>query len=279
MNDAGDAAQVIVYPATPPDSEATKRLVDRLRTDTLPAALARTNAQAYVGGSTAAFEDIAAKVLGRFPLFLLVVVGITFLMLSMAFRSVVIALKAALTTMLSALAAAGVLVAVFQFGWGQSLIGLDSTGPIESFLPVIVFAILFGLSMDYEVFLVSRIREEYVHGDAARPAIVDGMAAIGRVVVAAAAIMTVVFLAFVLGPDRAIKEFGVALGAAIAIDAFLVRLVLVPALMWLLDERAWYMPRWLDRSLPNLTIEPPVTAERETPPKGKPAYASGGGQS
>ena len=278
-NDAGDAAQVIVYPATPPDSEATKRLVDRLRSDTLPAALARTNAQAYVGGSTAAFEDIAAKVLGRFPLFLLVVVGITFLMLSMAFRSVVIALKAALTTMLSALAAAGVLVAVFQFGWGQSLIGLDSTGPIESFLPVIVFAILFGLSMDYEVFLVSRIREEYVHGDAARPAIVDGMAAIGRVVVAAAAIMTVVFLAFVLGPDRAIKEFGVALGAAIAIDAFLVRLVLVPALMWLLDERAWYMPRWLDRILPNLTIEPPVTAERETPPKGKPAYASGGGQS
>jgi putative drug exporter of the RND superfamily len=281
VNDAGDAAQVIVYPATAPDSQATQRLVDRLRSDTIPAALARTNAQAYVGGPTAAFEDIAAKILGRFPLFLLVAVGITFLMISMAFRSVVIALKAALTTMLSALAAAGVLVAVFQFGWGQSLIGLDSTGPIESFLPVIVFAILFGLSMDYEVFLVSRIREEYVHGAAARPAIVDGMGAIGRVVVAAGAIMTVVFFSFVLGPDRAIKEFGVALGAAIAIDAFLVRLVLVPAVMWLLDERAWYMPRWLDRILPNLTIEPPVTAEAEDgpPPAAEPAYASGSGRS
>ena len=126
---------------------------------------------------------------------------------------------------------------------------------------------------------VSRIREEYVHGSAARPAIVDGMGAIGRVVVAAGAIMTVVFLSFVLGPERAIKEFGVALGAAIAIDAFLVRLVLVPAVMWLLDERAWDMPRWLDRILPNLTIEPPVTSERETPPKAEPAYASGGGQS
>jgi RND superfamily putative drug exporter len=279
VNDAGDAAQLIVYPATAPDSEATQHLVDRLRSDTLPGALVRTDAQAYVGGSTAAFEDIAAKILGRFPLFLLVAVGITFLMISMAFRSVVVALKAALTTMLSALAAAGVLVAVFQFGWGQSLIGLDSTGPIESFLPVIVFAILFGLSMDYEVFLVSRIREEYVHGDAARPAIVDGMGAIGRVVVAAGAIMTVVFFSFVLGPDRAIKEFGVALGAAIAIDAFLVRLVLVPAVMWLLDERAWYMPRWLDRILPNLTIEPPVTAESDdAPPAAEPAYAVGGGR-
>jgi putative drug exporter of the RND superfamily len=278
VNDAGDAAQLTVFPTTAPDSEATQRLVDRLRSDTLPAALARSDTHAYVGGPTAAFEDIAAKILGRFPLFLLVAVGITFLMISMAFRSVVIALKAALTTMLSALAAAGVLVAVFQFGWGQSLIGLDSTGPIESFLPVIVFAILFGLSMDYEVFLVSRIREEYVHGDAARPAIVDGMGAIGRVVMAAGAIMTVVFFSFVLGPDRAIKEFGVALGAAIAIDAFLVRLVLVPAVMWLLDGRAWYMPRWLDRMLPNLTIEPPAASKDEKPPAAAPAYGVGGSE-
>jgi putative drug exporter of the RND superfamily len=278
VNDAGDAAQLTVFPTTAPDSEATQRLVDRLRSDTLPAALARSDTHAYVGGPTAAFEDIAAKILGRFPLFLLVAVGITFLMISMAFRSVVIALKAALTTMLSALAAAGVLVAVFQFGWGQSLIGLDSTGPIESFLPVIVFAILFGLSMDYEVFLVSRIREEYVHGDAARPAIVDGMGAIGRVVMAAGAIMTVVFFSFVLGPDRAIKEFGVALGVAIAIDAFLVRLVLVPAVMWLLDGRAWYMPRWLDRMLPNLTIEPPAASKDEKPPAAAPAYGVGGSE-
>jgi RND superfamily putative drug exporter len=169
----------------------------------------------------------------------------------------VVALKASITTVLSAMAAAGVLVAVFQFGWGNNLIGLDRTGPIESFLPVIVFAILFGLSMDYEVFLVSRIREEYVHGDSPRAAIIDGVGAIGRVVAAAAAIMTVVFFAFILGPDRTIKEFGVALGAAIVFDAFLVRLMIVPAVMHLLDKRAWYIPAWLDRLLPNLTIEPP----------------------
>jgi len=275
LNDAKDTAQVIVYPTTPPDSERTKSLVDRLRSDVIPDTLDTSGATAYVGGSTAAFEDIADQILGRFPLFLLVVVGITFVMLSMAFRSVVVALKASVTTLLSALAAAGILVAMFQFGWGNGLIGLDSTGPIESFLPVIVFAILFGLSMDYEVFLVSRIREEYVHGDAPRPAIIDGVGAIGRVVVAAALIMSVVFFAFVLGPDRIIKEFGIGLGAAIVIDAFLVRLVLVPAVMWLLNEKAWYMPRWLDRLLPNLTIEPPTSEDPFTP---KPVAASSGGR-
>jgi RND superfamily putative drug exporter len=258
LNDAQDAAQVTVYPKTAPDSKRTRDLVDRLRSKTVPETLAGSRAVAYVGGSTAAFEDVASKILSRFPLFLLVAVGITFVILSMAFRSIVIAIKASLTTLLSALAAAGILVAIFQFGWGNNLIGLDTTGPIESFLPVIVFAILFGLSIDYEVFLVSRIREEYVHGDAARPAIIDGVGAIGRVIVAAGAIMAVVFFSFALGPDRIIKEFGVALGAAIMLDAFLVRLVLVPAVMWLLDERAWYIPRWLDRILPNLTIEPPV---------------------
>jgi RND superfamily putative drug exporter len=198
--------------------------------------------------------------------------GITFLILTMAFRSVVVALKASITTVLSAMAAAGVLVAVFQFGWGISLIGLDRTGPIESFLPVIVFAILFGLSMDYEVFLVSRIREEYVHGDSPRQAIIDGVGAIGRVVAAAAAIMTVVFFAFILGPDRTIKEFGVALGAAIVFDAFLVRLMIVPAVMHLLDKRAWYIPAWLDRLLPNLTIEPPH--EKHEAPTSDPVPAS-----
>ena len=256
-NDAKDTAQVIVFPTTAPDSEKTKQLVEHLRNDVIPASIGSKGAVAYVGGSTAAFDDIATRILGRFPLFLLVAMGITFLILTMAFRSVVVALKASITTVLSAMAAAGVLVAVFQFGWGISLIGLDRTGPIESFLPVIVFAILFGLSMDYEVFLVSRIREEYVHGDSPRQAIIDGVGAIGRVVAAAAAIMTVVFFAFILGPDRTIKEFGVALGAAIVFDAFLVRLMIVPAVMHLLDKRAWYIPAWLDRLLPNLTIEPP----------------------
>jgi putative drug exporter of the RND superfamily len=278
-NAAKDTAQLVVYPTSAPDSDHTKELVDRLRDETVPSALAGTGATAYVGGATATFEDIASRILGRFPLFLLVTVGITFLILSMAFRSVVIALKASLTTLLSALAAFGILVAVFQFGWGGGLIGLDSTGPIESFLPVIVFSILFGLSMDYEVFLVSRIREEYVHGDEPRPAIVDGMGAIGRVVMAAAAIMAVVFFSFVLGPDRAIKEFGIALGAAILIDAFIVRLTLVPAVMWLLDRQAWYMPAWLDRILPRLTIEPPVSEPPapERPMRPVPAGASAGG--
>jgi putative drug exporter of the RND superfamily len=278
-NAAKDTAQLVVYPTSAPDSDHTKELVDRLRDETVPSALAGTDATAYVGGATATFEDIASRILGRFPLFLLVTVGITFLILSMAFRSVVIALKASLTTLLSALAAFGILVAVFQFGWGGGLIGLDSTGPIESFLPVIVFSILFGLSMDYEVFLVSRIREEYVHGDEPRPAIVDGMGAIGRVVMAAAAIMAVVFFSFVLGPDRAIKEFGIALGAAILIDAFIVRLTLVPAVMWLLDRQAWYMPAWLDRILPRLTIEPPVSEPPapERPMRPVPAGASAGG--
>ncbi|MCL4288664.1 MAG: MMPL family transporter [Thermoleophilia bacterium] len=258
VNDAGDTALIVAYPTTPPDSEETADLVESLRAATVPDTLAGTGGSAFVGGQTAAFEDIAAQIFSRLPIFLLVAMGITFLILSMAFRSIVVAIKASLTTAASALAAFGVLVAVFQFGWGSSLVGLDTTGPIESFLPVIVLAILFGLSTDYEVFLVSRIREEYVHGDEPRRAIIDGVGAIGRVVVAAALIMAVVFFSFVLGSDRVIKEFGVALGAAIVIDAFVVRLVLVPALMWLLGERAWYMPRWLDRLLPNLTIEPPV---------------------
>jgi putative drug exporter of the RND superfamily len=273
LNEAKDTAQLVVYPTSAPDSERTQELVDRLREDTVPRTLAGTGVTAYVGGATASFEDIASRILGRFPLFLLVAVGITFLILSMAFRSVVIALKASLTTVLSALAAFGILVAVFQFGWGGGLIGLDSTGPIESFLPVIVFSILFGLSMDYEVFLVSRIREEYVDGDAPRPAIIDGMGAIGRVVMAAAAIMSVVFFSFVLGPERTIKEFGIALGAAILIDAFVVRLTLVPAVMWLLNRWAWYMPAWLDRILPRLTIEPPASKPPTPEPPRQPAPA------
>jgi putative drug exporter of the RND superfamily len=279
FNEAKDTAQVIAFPTTSPTSESTAALVDRLREDVVPQALAGTGAQAYVGGQTAMFQDIAERVLGRLPIFLLVAVGITFLILSMAFRSIVIALKASLTTLLSALAAFGVLVAVFQFGWGAELIGLDTTGPIESFLPVIVFAILFGLSMDYEVFLVSRIREEYVHGDEPRPAIIDGMGAIGRVVMAAALIMSVLFFSFMLAPDRVTKEFGLALGVAILIDAFVVRLTLVPAVMWLLDRRAWYMPAWLDRILPRLTIEPPVTEPPTPEPMRQPipAGAAAGG--
>jgi RND superfamily putative drug exporter len=182
----------------------------------------------------------------------------------MAFRSAVVAVKAALTTLVSALVGFGVLTLVVQLGHGMGIIGLDRTGPIESFVPPIAFAILFGLSMDYEVFLMSRIREEHVHGSPTVQAVKDGVAGVGRVIAAAALIMSSVFFSFLLAPDRVSKEFGLLLGVAILTDAFLMRLTLVPALLTLLRERTWWIPRWLDRALPRITIEPPV--ERERPP-------------
>ncbi len=256
-NPAKDTAIITVYAKSAPQDTATGDLVRTLRSTTIPAAVQGTPAVAYVGGSTAAFDDIATQIFSRIPLFLLFVVGITVLILTMAFRSVVIAAKAALTTILSCAASFGILTLVFQKGYGASLIGLDKTGPIESFLPVIVFALIFGLSMDYEVFLVSRIREAYIGGDTPRAAVTDGVATIGRVIVAAALIMSVVFFAFLTGVDRTIKEFGLGLGMAIALDAFVIRLTLVPAFMYLLDEKAWYIPRWLDKILPRLTVEAP----------------------
>jgi putative drug exporter of the RND superfamily len=262
-NDNGDAAVVIVYPTTKPQATETADLVDRLRDETVPQTLRGSSAHAYVGGQTAAYGDIATRMLERMPYFLLLVGGIIFFVLTMAFRSVVVAVKAAFATLLSGIAAIGAVVAVFQEGWGSSLVGLDRTGPIESYMPMILFAILFGLSMDYEVFLVSRIREAYTHGASARRAITDGIGAIGKVIVAAGTIMVVVFLSFVLGDDRVIKEFGLGLAVAILMDAFVVRMLLVPAVMHLLGDHAWYMPRWLDRALPHLTIEPPE-AEPET---------------
>jgi RND superfamily putative drug exporter len=251
------AAIITVYAKSSPQDIATAELVDTLRSTTIPDALKGTGATAYVGGATAAFEDIAATIYSNIPWFLLFVVGITVVILTMAFRSVIISIKAALTTILSCAAAFGILTLVFQEGYGASLIGLDKTGPIESFLPVIVFALIFGLSMDYEVFLVSRIREAFISGDTPREAITDGVATIGRVIIAAALIMASVFFAFMTGVDRTIKEFGLALGLAIILDAFVIRLTLVPALMHLLNEHAWWIPRWLDRILPRLTIEAP----------------------
>ncbi len=256
-NPAKDTAIITVYAKSAPQDTATGDLVRTLRSTTIPAAVQGTPAVAYVGGSTAAFDDIATQIFSRIPIFLLFVVGITVLILTMAFRSVVIAAKAALTTILSCAASFGILTLVFQKGYGASLIGLDKTGPIESFLPVIVFALIFGLSMDYEVFLVSRIREAYIGGDTPRAAVTDGVATIGRVIVAAALIMSVVFFAFLTGVDRTIKEFGLGLGMAIVLDAFVIRLTLVPAFMYLLDGKAWYIPRWLDKILPRLTVEAP----------------------
>ena len=262
-NEAGDTAQIPVVLTSSPQSEETAETLDRLRTDVIPDALGGSSAKAYVGGATASYEDIADKIGDRMGWFLLYIVGITFLILAMAFRSVVVAAKAAGTTMLSAAAAFGALTAVFEWGWLGSFIGLDVTGPTESFIPMMVLAILFGLSMDYEVFLVSRIREEYVGSGDARAAVRTGVGAIGKVIVAAGIIMGVVFWAFVLSDDRTVKAFGLGLGVAILVDALVVRMVLVPAVMHLLGRHAWYIPRWLDRALPAITIEPAEHGESE----------------
>ena len=268
LNDAQTTAVVSVIPTTSPQSEETSDLVTRLRDDVIPPVVAGADAEAYVGGVTAAFDDIADRIQGRLFVFLLVVVGVILVILTTAFRSLAVGIKAAIAMLLSALASFGVLIAVFQLGWGLGAVGLDTTGPIESYLPPVVFAILFGLSTDYEVFLVSRIREEVARGRASRDAIRVGIAAIGNVVVAAALIMTAVFLSFVLSDTRTVKEFGLALGVSILIDAFIVRLTLVPAVMHLMGDRMWWMPRWLDRILPRVTIEPPAPEAARYPPAG-----------
>ena len=231
----------------------------------IPAATRERRRHCLRSGLTAAFADIADRIMERLPLFLLYVIGVTFIVLAMAFRSIVISLTAAVTTILSAFVGFGVLTMVVQEGHLLGLTGLDRTGPIETFVPPIAFAILFGLSMDYMVFLMSRIREEHVHGLKTREAVEHGIAAIGRVVVAAALIMGTVFSAFILTPDRISKEFGLLLAVAILTDALLIRMTLVPAFLTLLGEKAWYMPRWLDRLLPNITIEPPHDREPVAP--------------
>ncbi|CAN5365500.1 MMPL family transporter [soil metagenome] len=257
LNDEGTVAIVFVIPDSAPQDEATDVLVDGIRGDVVPAATADGDAVAYVSGLTAAFKDICDRIFERAPLFLLFIIGVTLIVLAMAFRSIVIAATAAVTTILSAFVGFGVLTLVVQEGHLLGLTGLDKTGPIETFVPPITFAILFGLSMDYMVFLMSRIREEHVHGLETRAAVEHGISAIGRVVVAAALIMGTVFAAFILSADRIPKEFGLLLAVAILTDALVVRMTLVPAFLTLLGEKSWYIPRWLDRLLPNITIEPP----------------------
>jgi RND superfamily putative drug exporter len=265
FNDEKSVAIVFVTPTSAPQDEATDQLVDRLRQDVVPKATAGGDAVAYVSGQTAAFKDIADRIMQRLPIFLLYIIGVTFIVLAMAFRSIVISATAAVTTLMSAFVGFGVLGLVVQEGHLLGLTGLDRTGPIETFVPPIAFAILFGLSMDYMVFLMSRIREEHVNGLRCRAAVEHGIAAIGRVIVAAALIMGTVFAAFILSVDRIPKEFGLLLAVAILTDALVVRLTLVPALLTLLGEKTWYMPRWLDRALPNITIEPPHEGQAREP--------------
>ena len=278
LNDEETVAIVFVTPRSAPQDEATDELVDRLRNDVVPAATEGSEAVVYVSGLSAAFKDIGERIMERLPLFLLYIIGVTFIVLAMAFRSIVISLTAAITTILSAFIGFGVLTLVVQEGYLLELTGLDRTGPIETFVPPIAFAILFGLSMDYMVFLMSRIREEHVHGLKTREAVEHGIAAIGRVVVAAAVIMGTVFAAFILTSDRISKEFGLLLAVAILTDALVVRMTLVPAFLTLMGEKSWYIPGWLDRILPNITIEAPHDADAQPRPVDveRPVEAAGG---
>ncbi|HYM16794.1 MAG TPA: MMPL family transporter [Dehalococcoidia bacterium] len=248
------AAIITVTPTTSPQNAATATLVHNLR-KALALDTAGKGTQAFVGGTTAAFIDIGSQIAGRLPILFISVIGLSFLLLMAVFRSVLVPLKAALMNLLAIGSAYGVLVAVFQWGWGAGLIGVTRTGPIESFLPMFMFAILFGLSMDYEVFLVSRIREEYLRTGDASGAVARGLSLTTRLITAAAAIMVAVFLSFALGDQRVIKEFGIGLAAAIFIDATVVRLILVPAFMQVMGDANWWFPDWLDRLVPRISIE------------------------
>ena len=266
LDPAAGVATLVALPTTSPQDEATRVTVARLRSDVFPAVLDGTPATAHVGGQTATFADLGDRVQERMPRFVAAVLLLSFLLLTVLFRSVLVPLKAVVLTLLSVGAAYGVLVMVFQWGWAAGLIGVESTVPVVSFIPLFMFAILFGLSMDYEVFLLSRVREEYRrHGDNTR-AVIDGIAGTGRTITAAALIMVAVFSGFILGSDPAIKMMGVGLATAIFLDATVVRLVLVPATMKLLGDANWWLPGWLDRLLPELgpaLMEKPVVVERQ----------------
>jgi putative drug exporter of the RND superfamily len=251
----GEMATIFAIPETAPQDERTSDLLERLRGDVIPTATANTPLQVYVGGNTAGFEDFSDKVSSRLPLFIGVVIGLSVLLLIAAFRSLWIPLVSAVFNLLSIGAAYGVVTAVFQEGVGASLIGADSGVPVVSFIPVMMFAILFGLSMDYNVFLLSRVHEAYNEGDRPRESVIHGMERIGKVILFAALIMSAVFLAFVTTPDIISKMFGIGLGLAILIDVLIVRLVVAPAVVTLLGDRAWWLPRWLDRLLPNVSLE------------------------
>jgi RND superfamily putative drug exporter len=261
FNAAGDTAIVAVIPATGPASEQTEQLVDRIRASA-PLMTAETGASLAVTGTTAVFIDFTERMAAAMAPYLLVVVGLSVVLLTIVFRSVVVPAKAALGFLLTIAATFGVLVAVFQWGWLSGPFGLDQTGPIISLLPIFIIGVVFGLAMDYEVFLVTRMREEFVHGGDPLAAVELGFRHGARVVAAAAIIMISVFGGFALGDAADVKQVGVALAAAIAVDAFVVRMTIVPAVLILVGQRAWWLPRWLSRMLPNLDVEGERLARR-----------------
>ena len=253
-----------VTPGTSPEAKATSDLISTLRNDSIPAAERGTTLRVYIGGVTATFADFATVVDAKLPWFILTIVGLSFLLLVVAFRSLLIPGTAAVMNLLAAAASFGVLTAFFQWGWGTGAFGLGKAGPVEAFLPVVTLAILFGLSMDYQVFLVSRMNEEWVHGRRNSDAVRTGQVETARVITAAATIMICVFLTFSFLGSRDVAEFGIGLAAAVALDAFILRTVLVPAAMHLFGNANWWLPRWLDRRLPHLAIEPPDPAGEPT---------------
>jgi RND superfamily putative drug exporter len=252
---AGTVCVYTLISKSEPWKDATVELVEDLREPVIPSALKGTKATTYVGGQTAGYIDLATQIGDKLPLMIAIVVALSFLVLLIAFRSLLVPIKAAAMNLISVAAAYGVVTAVFQLGWGSSLIGLDHAIPIVSFVPLLMFAILFGLSMDYEVFLLTQMREHFKQTGDARAAVVQGLANTGRVITSAAAIMVCVFTSFVLNGDPVVKEFGVGLAVAIAIDSTLVRCLLVPAVMVLLGKRAWWMPSWMERVVPKFSIE------------------------
>lgn len=261
----GDAAVMTVFPTTAPQDEATDKLINKLRNETIPAATQGTGVDVMVSGITALYIDMGHAFSDKLPLFIGSVIGLSFLLLMAVYRSILIPLKAAIMNLLSVSAAAGVIVAVFQWGWLKDVVGIDRTGPIESFLPMFLFAVLFGLSMDYEVFLLSSVREQWLRTGDNSMAVADGLATTARVITAAAAIMVTVFGSFVLTDARLLKMAGLGLACAILIDATLLRMVLAPAALELIGDANWWFPRWLDRIVPNIAMEPDDVDRRRTP--------------
>jgi putative drug exporter of the RND superfamily len=259
-----------VYPTTSPQSADTTDLLNHIRDDVIPPIESKTGAALHVGGITAVFEDFGDAISEKLPLYIGVVILLSALLLMAVFRSVLVPLKAIVMNLLSIGAAFGIVVAVFQHGWGASIIGVEDTGPIIAFFPIFLFSIVFGLSMDYEVFLMSRIHEEWESKKDASEAVTRGLALTGRVITAAAAIMVFVFASFLLGDERVVKLFGLGLASAVLVDAVIIRSILVPAIMQLFGKAAWWMPDWLSKILPNLAVEP---AGSHTPGD-KPAVAT-----
>jgi RND superfamily putative drug exporter len=259
FNEAGDAAILTVIPTSSPQDEITEELVIRLR-QFMPEATGGSNARAFVGGQTAAFIDIARKISDGMPVFFVAVIGLSVLLLAVVFRSIIVPIKAALMILLSVGVGFGVVTALFQWGWLSGITGVDSTGPIESFLPMMLFAVLLGLSMDYEVFLVTRVQEEFLNTGDGSLAVERGQAVTFRVIIAAGLIMSSVFLSFALADARVIKEFGFGLGTAILADALLVRMVLVPSIMHLAGNNAWWFPAWVDKRLPSVSVDGDASA-------------------